>query len=81
MDSDSHAIYGENGDRINEDREIVLGNNIWVACDCKILKGAVIPDNCVIGANSIVTSANIVPNTLVMGIPAKSKKIISSWEI
>ena len=81
MDSDSHAIYGENGARINEDREIVFEDNIWVACDCKILKGATIPNNCVIGANSVVTSTQLEPNSLIMGTPAKSVRYISGWEI
>lgn len=81
MDSDSHSIYDINGSRINEDKEIVLGNNIWVGCDCKILKGAVIPDNCVVGANSVVTNSSITPNTLVIGTPAKSVKKISGWKL
>ena len=81
MDSDSHVIYGEDGNRINQDKEIVLGDNIWMACDCKVLKGAVIPDNCVIGANSVVTAKLLEPNSLIMGTPAKMVKKISGWEI
>lgn len=81
MDSDSHAIFGENGERINPNKEIILGNNIWVGCDCKILKGAFIPDNCVVGANSVVTSIRIDPSTLAIGAPAKTVKRISGWKI
>lgn len=81
MDSDSHPIYGENGNRINENQEIVIGNKIWVGCDSKILKGAFIPDNCVVGANSLVTSRKLMANTLVVGSPAKSIKNISGLEI
>lgn len=81
MDSDSHAIYDEHGVRFNENKGIEIGDNVWVGCDCKILKGAVIPSNCVIGANSVVTSASIDANTLAIGSPAKSVKKISHWEI
>lgn len=81
MDSDSHIIYGEDGKRMNQDKEIFLGDNIWMACDCKVLKGAVIPDNCVIGANSVVTAKQLEPNSLIMGTPANSVKKISGWEI
>ena len=81
MDSDSHFIFGEDGKRINENKDIVFADNIWVACDCKVLKGAVIPNNCVVGANSVVTAKALEPNTLIMGTPAKSVKRISGWKI
>lgn len=45
-----------------------------MACDCKVLKGAFIPDNCVVGANSVVTAKLLEPNPLIMGTPAKSVK-------
>ena len=81
MDSDSHAIYDENGIRFNDNKGIEVMDNVWIGCDCKVLKGAVIPSNCVIGANSVVTSASIDANSLAVGSPAKSVKKISRWEI
>ena len=81
MDSDTHSIYGEDGTLINEDKDIILGDNIWIGCDCKVLKGATIPDNCVVGANSVVTSIPLEPNSLIIGSPAKSVKKISGFKI
>lgn len=81
MDSDTHVIYGENGEIINEDREIILGDKIWVGCDCKILKGANVPNNCVVGANSVITSNQLEPNSLIIGSPAKSVKKNSGFKI
>lgn len=81
MDSDTHSIYGEDGTLINEDKDIILGDRIWIGCDCKVLKGAIIPDNCVVGANSVVTSIPLEPNSLIVGSPAKSVKKISGFKI
>lgn len=81
MDSDTHIIYGENKEVINENKEIILGNKIWIGCDCKVLKGAFIPDNCVVGANSIVTAVPLSPNSLIIGAPAKVVKRITGFKI
>ncbi|WP_410240498.1 acyltransferase [Sphingobacterium thalpophilum] len=34
---------------------MTIGNNVWIGCRCLILKGSHIPDNCVVGANSLVS--------------------------
>lgn len=81
MDSDSHTIYGLDGKRMNESKEIVLSDKIWVGCDCKILKGAFVPNNCVIGAGTIVSSSCLEPNSLIVGVPAKSVKQIKGFKI
>ncbi len=81
MDSDAHTVYDADGNVMNNNREIILGNKIWVSCDVKILKGAFIPDNCVVGANSVVTSSKLEPSTLIVGSPAKSVKHILGFKI
>ena len=82
MDSDTHHIYDGNSEKpINEDREIVFGDKIWIGCRCTILKGTVVPDGCVIGATSCVTGNKFEPNTIIAGTPAKSIKKISSWKL
>ena len=80
MDSDSHRIY-DNGSQINADKEIVFGDKIWIGGRSTVLKGAVIPDGCVIGATSCVTGNKFEPYTIIAGTPAKSIKKISSWEL
>jgi len=49
---------------------IIIGNNVWVASNVKILRGVNIGDNCVIGAGSVVNK-NIPNNSMASGIPAK----------
>lgn len=81
MDSDTHHIYNETGEKINEDQDIVFGNKIWIGCRSTILKGSIIPDGCVIGAGSLVSGHCFEENTIIAGIPAKSLKKIGKWEL
>lgn len=82
MDSDTHYILDENNSLINEDKKIIMGDKIWIGCRTTILKGSIIPNNCVIGAGSIVSSScSYSPNTIIAGIPARSIKTIGSWKL
>ena len=81
MDSDTHVIMDSEGKRINDDKPIVFGNNIWIGCRCTILKGSIIPDGCVIGASSTLTGQKLSPNTIVAGNPPSSRKVIGGWHL
>jgi len=79
MDSDTHKIIGEDGNIINEARDIVFGDKVWIGCRSTILKGCIIPSHCVIGACSLVAGNKFEENTIIAGAPAKSIKKISDW--
>lgn len=79
MDYDGHAIFDENGVRINNEKPVVIGNHTWVGCRSTILKGTVIPDNCVIGAGTTLSGQQFVPNSIIVGNPPKSRKKIGGW--
>jgi acetyltransferase-like isoleucine patch superfamily enzyme len=81
MDSDTHVIYDINGKRINEDKPIIFEDKIWIGCNCTILKGTIIPSNCVIGANSVVTGNCFLKNSIIAGNPAKTIKEIGGWRL
>ena len=53
-----------------------IGNNVWIADKCTILKGVTIGDNVVIGANTLVNK-NIPNNVIVGGVPFKILKKIT----
>lgn len=56
MDSDWHSVYNTlNGETINCDRAISMGNHIWIGCNSVVLKGSEIPENCVIAAGSVIS--------------------------
>lgn len=78
--SDGHAIYDTQSRRmLNEPADIVIGNHVWISADCKILKGANVPDNCVIGTNSVVTRKFTEENCLIAGNPADVLKRNVNW--
>ena len=81
MDSDTHSIFDEQGTRINEDREIVFGDKGWIGNGCMVLKGAHVPDHCVIGARSVVSGRKFEDHTIIAGNPAKSVKKIGDFKI
>jgi acetyltransferase-like isoleucine patch superfamily enzyme len=51
-------------------REINIGENVFIGCNCLILKGTTIGDNTVIGAGSVV-SGEIPANCIAAGNPAR----------
>lgn len=57
---------------IDKDRKIqvVIGNDVWLGDDVRILSGVSIADGCVIGCGSIVTK-DTVPYGIYAGAPAK----------
>ena len=52
---------------------IFIGEDVWIAAGCKILKGSNIHDGAIIGAASLV-KGEIPKNAIAVGIPAKVKK-------
>jgi acetyltransferase-like isoleucine patch superfamily enzyme len=81
MDSDAHTIYDSDGKVINKPKEICIGNKVWVCMRSVILKGTEIPDNVVIGANSLVSGSKFQPNSIIAGNPARSIKPIGGFKI
>ena len=53
---------------------IIIGNDVWIAAQCSILKGAIIHDHAVIGAQSLV-NGEIPENAIAVGTPAKIIKL------
>lgn len=81
MDSDTHLIYSTEGAIANKPNEIVLGDKVWVGCKTTILKGSKIPNNCVIGAGSLLTGDGYQPNSLIAGSPARTIHKIGGWAL
>src|SRR6185312_6019858 len=50
--------------------DIKIGDYCWIGSHVYICSGVTIGDNCIIGANSVVTH-DVEPNTVVGGVPAR----------
>lgn len=78
-DTDSHPLDWH--DRLIDDmskvrkKPIEIGNNVFIGARSIILKGVVIGEKSIIGAGSVV-SANIPPNCIAAGNPAKVIKYL-----
>lgn len=79
IDTDGHDVLDENGDKINPDKEIVIGNNVWIGAKSTVLKGAVIPDGCIVGYGSLVSKKFEKKNVIMAGVPAKVIKHDVQW--
>lgn len=80
VNTDSHSIISlDNRQRINPEKDVIIGNHTWVGADCKILKGVTIGDNSVIAMGSVVTK-DIPGNCVYGGIPAKLIKENITWD-
>lgn len=49
---------------------IVIGNDVWIGADAKIMSGVTIGDGAVIGASSVITK-NVEPYAIYAGNPAR----------
>ena len=77
---DSHSIIDcQTQERLNFAKDIEIGNHVWVATRCLILKGAKVADNSVIASGSIVTKSFSEPGVVIAGNPAKVVKEGITW--
>lgn len=74
VDSDFHALWPVEGrltnPAIENDADVIIGENCWIGMQSIILKGVHIGNGSVIAAGSVVTSS-IPENVLAGGVPAR----------
>lgn len=83
MDTDFHKIYSlDSIEQVNNDEEIIVGDKCWIGCRSLILKGASLPSNTIVAANSVVTAnknSKMISHTIFGGNPAKTIRERVSW--
>ena len=79
---DGHKIFyiEDMEHRINEPKDIVIGNHVWIGKRVQCLKGTDISDNSIVGAGSLVTKELCESNVIVAGNVAKVIKKGVSWK-
>ena len=80
MDTDEHPLYDKAHQRINPDKPIVVGNHVWIGCTCVLLKGATIPNDTVVAAGALLTSAYVGEQQVIGGNPPSVLKREVHWE-
>lgn len=64
------VLTNKYGDFLPSSGKVKIGNNVYFAQKCTVMKGVTIGDNCIIGYGSLVTK-NIPSNSVVAGSPAR----------
>lgn len=74
VDSDWHELEGS-----PTTVPVSIGASCWVGHDVSILKGASIPEGCVVGAKSVVGRNQFRAHTLIAGSPARIRRDGVRW--
>lgn len=78
---DSHSIIDmAEQKRINPSEDVVIGSHVWLTAHVRILKGAVVPNNCIVANSAVVAKKFDKENSMYAGIPAKHIKDNISWD-
>lgn len=75
MDTDFHSLRNtETLETYPYEKEVIIGNNVWIGMRSVVLKGTIIPDGCVVAANSVCCKIYNEKECLLAGQPAVVKK-------
>ena len=64
---------------LNEPKDIIIEDNVWIGAKCTILKNAYISSGSIVGACSLVNKPFPKKNVIIAGVPAKIIKENVSW--
>ena len=78
---DGHSVIDKNTKELLNPpgNHIIIGNNVWLGMNSFITKRAKIPDNCIVGACSVITKPFEEQYALIAGNPAKIRKSGITW--
>ena len=76
---DSHSVLDLERRRINASRDILVGDHVWIGTRATVLKGTVIPDDCIVGACALVSGSFDESHCVIGGVPAKVLKRGITW--
>lgn len=77
---DSHSIIDvRTNKRLNLPGNITIGDHVWVAPHCSILKGVEIKKNCVVATRSVITRSSEHEGVIFGGSPSRILKENITW--
>ncbi|HPO13804.1 MAG TPA: acyltransferase [Candidatus Hydrogenedentes bacterium] len=79
--TDSHAIIDcTSGERVNPASDVIIGDHVWVAAHCTLLKGSHVRANSIVAIRSLVTGPIDEENVLIAGVPGRIIRRGVTWE-
>jgi len=83
---DGHPVFKvDTFERVNLAKRIATGRHVWFTANARIMKGAQIGDNCIVGYGSLVNQpikdefGRLVCNALIAGMPAQIRRTGITW--
>lgn len=76
---DSHSIIDSMGNRINQSKDIMIGDHVWFGNKTIIIKGVHIANNSIVGTGSLVTKEFSEDGVVIAGNPAEIIKKNVNW--
>ena len=76
---DSHSILNMQGERINESKDIVIENHVWVGTKVTCLKGVRVSRDSVVAATTTLCKDYNTPNVIIGGVPGRIIKTDVNW--
>lgn len=78
ISSGNHKFANGQPIKESDQKDVTIGQNCWIAANCTIVGGSILPEGCVLAANSVLTSKLEINATgcLYGGTPAKYIKTI-----
>jgi len=73
-DSDWHIINGK-----PHNKDVSIGDHVWIANSSSILKGSIINDNCIVASHSKLGNSEYPSSSLIGGMPGTVLKSNVSW--
>ncbi len=78
--TDRHSVFDQNSKvLLNAGHNVTIGSHVWVGMHALILKNSYIADNCIVGAQAVVSKKFEEPGCVLAGNPAKVVKRGINW--
>jgi Acetyltransferase (isoleucine patch superfamily) len=74
-DSDHHRIIDQNGDMVNNDKEVTIRDHVWLTSNVTVLRGVTIGEGCIVAAQTVIKK-DLPPDSLVFGSTSANVTIV-----
>lgn len=76
---DSHSILNMQGERINQSKDIVIEDHVWIGTRVTCLKGVHVSRDSIVAATTTLCKDYSVPNAMIGGVPGRIIKTDVNW--
>ena len=76
---DSHSILNMQGERINQSKDIVIEEHVWIGTKVTCLKGVRVSRDSIVAATTTLCKDYNIPNVIIAGVPGKIIKTDVTW--